>query len=72
MEKTEIIKNLNLEKTHPLVRNMLELMDILIQENRIDNDTAGEDLFKLNQGKIIGMLILKDYINKGPVGYSNQ
>lgn len=47
---------------------VLLLIDENIQNARIDNDTASIDSVRINQGKIMGLLSLRDYITKG--GYA--
>lgn len=48
---------------------ILTLLNILIEELRIDNDTADDAHFKLNQGEIKGYIQLKDYLKRGiPAG----
>ena len=41
------------------------LLDILITDLRIDNDTADDIHFKWNQGEIKGYLQLRDYLDRG-------
>ena len=47
------------------IQNVLKLLDILVQEVRLDNDTADEVQFRTNQGEIKAYLALKGYIEHG-------
>lgn len=47
------------------IQNILKLLDILIQEVRLDNDTADDVQFRTNQGQIKAYLTLKEYILRG-------
>ena len=47
------------------IQNVLKLLDILVQEVRLDNDTADEVQFRTNQGEIKAYLTLKGYIEHG-------
>lgn len=67
MDKRNLIKNLNAERMTPVGRNLSELIDVMVSEIRVDNDTAGLDIVPINQGKIMGLLGLKDYLLKDPV-----
>jgi len=44
---------------------ILKLLEMLINEIREENDRAPEEVFKINQGKIQGYLVLKGYIERG-------
>lgn len=45
-------------------RKVATLLDILIAEARIDNDTAPADAVLKNQGKIDAFLTLKTYLER--------
>ncbi len=63
--KAELIVELcGLQKEHS-VQKVLKLIDILVQEVRVDNDTVGVDAFRVNQGEIRGYQKLQDHILKG-------
>jgi hypothetical protein len=63
--KSELIGELcGAQKDH-VCQNLFKLLDILISEARIENDTAEENVIYRNQGKIQGFLELKDSIERG-------
>jgi len=47
------------------IQNVLKLLEILIQETRIDNDTADADTVKRNQGGIAKLSEVREYILRG-------
>lgn len=46
------------------VQAMVHLIDVIITETRIDNDTATVKKFWENKGKLNGLKLLRDYILK--------
>jgi len=68
-QKAELIFEISGSRAESVCRNILSLLDILIDEVRIENDTAAPDTFMQNQGKIKAYTALKDYILRGlPTG----
>jgi len=63
--KAELISNIHERKSESAYQDLNLLIDILINEARIDNDTADSGTFNSNQGKIKAYLALKDYIDRG-------
>lgn len=60
--KTEHIATLSENIQSPLVKTMIILLQILIDEARVENDIAiGDEILK-NQGKIAGFKTLREYI----------
>jgi hypothetical protein len=67
-KKGELISRLvEFKSTQPII-SMVELLDCLIEETRIDNDTARGDFIISNQGKIAAFRQLKDIVEKGLPG----
>ena len=64
-EKATLILEICGSQKENSIKNVLKLLDILIQEVRIDNDTADEVQFRTNQGEIKAYRTLKDYIERG-------
>lgn len=63
--KAELISELcGAQKDH-VCQNLFKLLEILISEARLDNDTAEENIIYRNQGKIQGFLELKESITRG-------
>jgi len=63
-KKGELISRLvEFKSTQPII-SMVELLDCLIEETRIDNDTARGDFIISNQGKIAAFRQLKDIVEK--------
>ena len=69
-EKAAIITEIHNVLHLPAIQNVLKFIDVLIQEDRVENDTANHDNVLRNQGAIAGFNILSDYIKRGlpPVG----
>lgn len=67
-KKIELIAELNAMRTEFSMSKTIELLDILISETRIENDTVEESNIKFNQGKIEGYTRLKEYIERGLPG----
>ena len=63
--KTELILNLYGSQSDNSIRNLIQLLDILITELRLDNDTAEPDEVKCNQGGIKAYSTLKEFIQRG-------
>lgn len=64
-EKAELIISISSLQSAPVVQSIVKLIDIFIDEARIDNDTADINVVKRNQGGIALLSTLKDYIQKG-------
>ena len=47
------------------IQNIQKLLDILIAEVRLDNDTADDVQFRTNQGEIKAYMKLREYILRG-------
>ena len=67
-EKIELIAELHAMRMEFSLGKLLKLLNILITETRIENDTVEEASIKFNQGKIDGYAKLKDYIERGLPG----
>jgi hypothetical protein len=65
IQKATFIVQLNANKTDERVRNLISLLDILITETRIENDTAEVLQLYRNQGKIQGYIDLQESIQRG-------
>ena len=64
----ELVVELHGAQKDPQVMNVLKLVDVMISETRIDNDTAAPDVVLRNQGKIAGLSGLKQFIERGLPG----
>jgi hypothetical protein len=64
-EKGKLILELSAGKDDLMVKKTMDLVDILINEVRVDNDTAQKDDFLRNQGEIRGFNRLKEMILRG-------
>ena len=64
-EKAALIIDLSGSQGASVIQNLIKLLDLLISEVRIDNDTAGYDNVLINQGEIRAYLRLKEYIERG-------
>ena len=71
--KAALIFELHANKDTPIVKSVLSLAEVMIQDAREDNDTANLDTVKANQGAIVALKILLAYINRGlpPAGVVN-
>ena len=68
-DKAALILEISGHRNESTCKNVLKLLEILLSEVRLDNDTADESNFRINQGEIKGYLTLKDYIERGlPAG----
>jgi hypothetical protein len=67
-KKAEIIVDLHGAQKDPMVKSVLELIEIMIIEARLENDTANVDSFRLNQGEIRGLSRLSECIMRGLPG----
>lgn len=66
--KSEYISAVHQCRAEATCQLVNKLLDILISETRIENDTVLDSELKLNQGKIAGWRELKDYIERGLPG----
>lgn len=66
--KAGLIFEISGHKGEVMCTNLLKLLEILIQEVRVNNDTAGPETMRLNQGEIAGYMKLQDYIERGLPG----
>jgi len=64
-EKAVLVIEICVSQATAPIQNVLKLLDILIQETRIDNDTADADGVKRNQGGIAKLLEVREYILRG-------
>lgn len=67
-EKSRLIAELNQVKTEQGVRMISQLLNLLIQETRESNDSAGYKAVLINQGKIEAYKTIIDDINRGLPG----
>jgi hypothetical protein len=65
VSKQELVSDLHAALREISIRKVVALLEILINETRVDNDTASKDQFLHNQGKIQAFLSLKEYIERG-------
>ena len=69
-DKAELIIEISASRNEATCQKVLRLLDIIINETRIDNDRADGRDFVVNQGKIQGFLELKENIERGlPTSY---
>lgn len=69
-EKVELIGRLMSVRQEPTCRVFMALLDLLIEETRVNNDTAEGGTLWRNQGKIEGYKELIEIITKGlPVSF---
>lgn len=66
--KAEAIFEVNSLVREPAGKKLLDLLDILIKEARLENDTILKDNLQFNQGKIAGWGQLRDYLVRGVPG----
>lgn len=64
-DKATLIAELCGAQRENSIQNVLKLVEILINDARVDNDTVSPDNFRLNQGEIRGYNRLKEYILRG-------
>ena len=64
-EKLELIFEISTHKGEPLCKSIAKLLELLINEVRVMNDTASDNDYRINQGEIRGYSRLLDYIEKG-------
>jgi len=61
-EKAVLIAEVHTSKNDPAMKSMLKLIDLLIGEARELNDTAeGNNVYR-NQGAVIALNVVKEYI----------
>ena len=46
-------------------QKIMTLLDIMLYDYRVDNDTASVDRFRINQGRIDAIIQLKAYLERG-------
>jgi len=63
--KAELIMEISGAKNEATCQKILKLLNLIIDETRIENDRAEEKEFLKNQGKIQGFLELKECIERG-------
>lgn len=64
-EKALLIGELHAAMYEPVVEKVLQLIDVLVSEARIDNDEAEKDAVLKNQGQIRGLMLMKTHILRG-------
>lgn len=64
-EKGRLVAELTAARNDVYIKIVARLIDILVEETRIENDCAGVRGVFRNQGKIEGLCQLKDYIMRG-------
>lgn len=70
-KKIRLIRAINQEFSGQMHKPVLDLIDVLINETRIDNDTAQGRQFLMNQGKVAAYMQLRAYIVKPLGGIEN-
>jgi hypothetical protein len=68
VKKAALILDLHNAQKETYVKYVLELIEILINDARVDNDTVPVENFRLNQGEIKGLVRLKEHIVRGLPG----
>ena len=63
--KAKLILNLYCSQFDNSIRNLIQLLDVLIAELRLDNDTADIDGVRRNQGEIKAYNTLREFILYG-------
>ena len=63
--KAQAIIDLHTLKTEQAGSKLLTILDLLILDLRLANDTVDKERLKINQGEIKGYLQLRDYLNNG-------
>lgn len=64
-EKAVLITEISGSQNDNTIKNVVKLLDLLIQEARLDNDTADETRVRVNQGEIKAFVKLREYILRG-------
>lgn len=70
-QKAALIFEISGHKGDVMCQNILRLLEILIQEVRVDNDTAPAEIVVKNQGKLYAYTLLQEYIVRGLPGNVN-
>ena len=65
-EKATLISELHGLSQTPAMKYVIAFIDILIEESRIDNDTAEPPNVLRNQGGIAVLGVMREYIMRGP------
>jgi hypothetical protein len=65
IKKSDLITELHEHRSESTCTAVLSLLDILITESRLENDTARIRKVLKNQGKIEGFVELRDHILRG-------
>lgn len=60
--KAVLIAEVHTAKNDPAMKSMLKLIDFLIDETRVLNDTAEENDVYRNQGAILALSALREYV----------
>lgn len=63
--KATLITELHLSRNESTCQNVKKLLELLMCETRLDNDTASGEVILRNQGKIVGFLQILEYIERG-------
>ena len=66
-KKARLIERIYENKDTEIVRLFIELMDVLVEENRERNDTARPEEIPANQGAIKQLRSLHDIFTKHPI-----
>jgi hypothetical protein len=69
--KSKLIELIQENRDSELVRLFISLVDVLIEENRLKNDTARPEEIPMNQGAIQQLKALRDIFQKRPVMTKN-
>jgi hypothetical protein len=65
--KAKIIELIQEHRDSDMVRLFISLMDAIIEENRLKNDTARPEELSANQGAIQQLKTLRDIFMKRPI-----
>lgn len=71
-KKAELVSNFKGLKHQEAGFTVLELLNLLINDLRIDNDTADINMVLRNQGRLAALIELRDYLEREPINYAGR
>lgn len=71
-EKAELVSKFRALKHQEAGFIVLELLKLLINDLRIDNDTAELTMVARNQGRLAALIELRDYLEREPINYAGR
>lgn len=72
LRRTDLEAEISAQRTDAVSKNIQKLIDCLIEDYRLENDTATVRAVMRNQGKIASLNQLKDIIVKDFASLSNK